>query len=81
MYKLSSDSAYFMQKFKHILIVSGSQDNYVPFHSARIQVPRRTSGSAGESKNAIVAEMAQNILRDVDPTSPSHRLFVRLSGK
>ena len=72
LYKLSVDSNPYMRKFKHILIVSGSQDNYVPFHSARIQVPRRAENAAGSGstlsgKNAAVAEMAKNILNGVDP--------------
>jgi len=63
MYKLST-SLIGVHCFKHVLLVSGHQDLYVPYHSARIQPPSQTELL---ESSEIESEMANNILRRMKP--------------
>jgi hypothetical protein len=58
LYQLSA--AVGLEWFKHILLVSSSQDEYVPFDSARMEVGSRT---VAHKHGQIYTEMAENLVR------------------
>ena len=63
MYQLSSSIG--LEWFRYVLLASSSQDDYVPFDSARMEVDEYTL----LSKNAdYYAEMAQNMVSRISAT-------------
>eukprot|EP00622_Pseudochattonella_farcimen_P004598 FR740006.1.p1 GENE.FR740006.1~~FR740006.1.p1 ORF type:complete len:212 (+),score=1.44 FR740006.1:25-636(+) len=63
MFQLSLDRG--MSYFKHVMLVSGHQDQYVPLHSALIQVPRDAEKDVQGGPTVIA--MAANIMGNLDP--------------
>lgn len=51
--------------FKHVMLVSSSQDSYAPFDSARIQVCKKALKDKKE-KGSIYIQMVKNILDNLD---------------
>mmetsp|Transcript_4229 Transcript_4229/g.4960 ORF Transcript_4229/g.4960 Transcript_4229/m.4960 type:complete len:176 (+) Transcript_4229:1304-1831(+) len=47
--------------FNHVVLVSGHQDQYVPYHSARIELPYEHDSSSS-SEAAVHSEMVVNIM-------------------
>lgn len=58
LYRLSKYSG--LEWFDYIVLVSSSQDSYVPYHSARIEVSNKATKDA--DRGGIYIEMASNIL-------------------
>lgn len=63
-YKLSRDDV--LRLFANVVLVSGHQDQYVPYHSARIQIPEEMRQDSS-LKATVQREMAHNILGDIAP--------------
>jgi len=51
-----------LENFRHVILVSAEQDLYVPFHSARIELPRVADGS---KHAAMCRSMVHNLLAPV----------------
>ena len=62
LFKLSSNGA--LDDFSHIILVSSSKDQYVPVHSARMQVPSRAEA---DLNGPAVIKMAFNLLASIPP--------------
>lgn len=60
-YKLSQQSAP-MARFAHVILVGSHQDNYAPFHSARIEM---TEAAIEQSKNNADSKSAANVLKSM----------------
>jgi hypothetical protein len=55
MYKLAKSPG--LSWFKHVIICASSQDNYVPYDSARIQLP-----SQSDENSKIIEKMVHRIM-------------------
>ena len=64
MFKLSLDRG--MSLFKHVVLVSGHQDQYVPLHSSLIQVPGAAEKDIDGGPTVIA--MAANLMGSLDPS-------------
>ena len=65
MYKLSTDGG--LGDFKHTIPVSGHQDQYVPLHSAQINVPVDAERDMHGGGPALIS-MAANLVGSMDPS-------------
>jgi len=68
-YKLSAESAP-LASFKHVILVGSHQDNYAPYHSARIEMARGSGGLGdlgSDDPSDVLREMVSNILQHIDP--------------
>jgi len=66
LYKLSK-AEHGLHSFKSVLLISASQDKYVPHYSTRIEPLRKGPGITSEEVT-LAAEMATNLLQRMDPT-------------
>ncbi|EFA82772.1 hypothetical protein PPL_04467 [Heterostelium album PN500] len=60
LYKLSESKS--LEHFKFVILVGSEQDGYVPFHSARIELPKE---SLKDKSRTVVKKMLQNILSPI----------------
>lgn len=65
MFKLSKDRS--LSLFKHVILVSGHQDQYVPLHSALIHVP--SDAEKDMDGGPILIAMAANIMSTIDAST------------
>lgn len=62
LYRLSQFSG--LQYFKHVLLASSPDDKYVPYHSARMEVPKECHKD--KRYGIFYEEMVRNLLSDLD---------------
>jgi len=71
-YRLSQASAP-LSHFEHVVLVGSHQDNYAPYHSARIEMTKeaiqltKNKNSTGTASNDLKA-MITNILKHIEPS-------------
>ena len=76
-YKLSTKSLP-LSHFKYVILVGSHQDNYAPYHSARIEMARHTDGPYLQSETVnlglppddprlVLHEMVSNIMKHIAP--------------
>ncbi len=53
-----------LERFKNVVLLSSAQDRYVPYHSARIEVP--PAAAKDSTYGSVYIEMVQNIFRTID---------------
>ena len=61
-----------MSWFEHVVLVASQQDRYVPYHSARIEMPPSSSASSRpiNAKLEAVRDMIQNIFENMASAAP-----------
>ena len=57
-----------LHQFSNVVLVSGHQDQYVPYHSARIQIPHEIRDN-NSVKAQVQREMAESILEHIRPST------------
>jgi hypothetical protein len=68
LYQLSKKPG--LEHFRHVLLLSSRQDQYVPFESARIE-PSSASGNGDSKRSQAYAEMVENILGPLEASKIS----------
>ena len=66
-YKLSEASAP-LSNFQHVVLVGSHQDNYAPYHSARIEMTKEAMNSTESSPSSFLKSMLTNILQHIEPS-------------
>ncbi|XP_064624581.1 protein FAM135A-like isoform X2 [Lineus longissimus] len=76
LYKLSQKSG--LENFKNVLVVASTQDRYVPYHSARIEICKsavKDSSNTGQIYLEMVNNLLQPILTKPDVTFVRYDVF------
>ena len=66
-YRLSEASAP-LSNFHHVVLVGSHQDNYAPYHSARIEMTKEAMNSTESSPSSFLKAMLSNILQHIAPS-------------
>ncbi|KAK2664209.1 hypothetical protein Ddye_002783 [Dipteronia dyeriana] len=74
LYKLCKHNT--LENFRNIILLSSPQDGYVPYHSARIEVPHASLWDYSR-KGKVFLEMLNNCLEQIRAPSSDHRVFMR----
>ncbi|EGC33368.1 hypothetical protein DICPUDRAFT_88808 [Dictyostelium purpureum] len=81
LYKLSQAKSF--EYFQYVFLISSEQDGYVPYHSARIEVPKVDSGKENSSKHIqTLKKMVQNLLDPIrlNTSSKTSTSFTKSNG-
>ncbi|KAF2072780.1 hypothetical protein CYY_005902 [Polysphondylium violaceum] len=81
-YKLSKTKG--LEYFQYVFLISSEQDGYVPYHSARIEIPKELVKDGSIKQNSLTKQMVLNLLEPIQSSEnlfrdPSFDRFIRLN--